>query len=146
MAQATNYPLPPLFLTEIIQKAKSDHTHQCESHCAEDDFGRELCESSRLDNQGLLDVPVIVKIEAGYGRHIHDDPEDVNGCNYQDYEVQDKASGRWIVERRKKWAGCMNHCDDSDWIVTLQYHRSGWQAVYGIKRAGDVQDVQLWMD
>lgn len=144
MVQQVKYPLPPLFLTEVLERAVEDHRHKCDTFCDEDDFTRGLCERHRLEDVDLLDNPYIVSIQAGHGRHIHDDPDDENGCNYSDYEVM--VEGRWVVERRRKTFGCMNHCDDSDWIVEVCYNRRGYHAVYGIKRAGDVQDVSLWMD
>ena len=119
--QHHTYPLPPLFLTEILDQAKADHTHVCEDFCQEMD-GR-YC--SLADNDNLLDTPVLVKIEEGHGRHECD-----NDC----------ATRNFIAGR------CMRHCDDSDWVVEVCYSKRGWHAVYGVKRHGDVQHVSLWMD
>ena len=146
MTQLVKYPLPPLFLTEIIERAKTDHTHQCDDFCRDGQIGTDCCRTSLENDKGLLDVPIVVKIEPGHGRHIHSDPEDVNGCNFYDYEVWSDAESRWVVTRRRKPFRCMTDCDDSDWIVHLQYHQQGWQAVYGVKRHGDVQQVILWAD
>lgn len=133
MAQLKNYPLPPLFLTEIIEDYQ--------------------------DLRGLQDVQVI-KIEEGHGKHVHDDPDDPNGCQW--VERYDNATNRYIrVPRPPGWTPCMLDCDDSDWIVHLDY--SGAEAhekisktlfhpaerphaVYGVKRHGDVQRASLWCD
>lgn len=115
--QHVNYPLPPLFLTEIIEKCQEDHAY----HHYEDDSE----ELRKFRNRIAADmVPVVREILAGYGRHECDEV-----CR--------------IREKERK-VSCLKSCDDSDWIVTLQYSTKGYCATYGIKRAGDVQDVQLW--
>lgn len=150
MAQVVNYPLPPLFLTEILERAKADHTHVCDDWCA-DKLGGEFCKSSKANNERLLDVPTIVKIEQGHGRHVHDDPEDMTGCGWRDREIHNPDSlPRWTVVRERRpatgYGCCIRDCDDSDWIVTVCYSRNGWWATYGVKRAGDIQNVDLWMN
>lgn len=146
--QITRYPLPPLFLTEIIEKAKADHTHVCDDWCLEDDGGEycgaACCRRSKADNEQLLDVPEIVKIEAGHGRHVHDSPDDPEGCQWR--ETYDKATGRYVRVPNTTGIKCMRDCDDSDWVVELRYSRRGWHAIYGVKRHGDVQHVSLWAD
>lgn len=120
--QITKYPLPPLFLGEVLDRAKADHTHQCDDYCrAEPSF----CSRGKADNHMLLDVPEVVEIKEGNGRH---------QC---DQECADR------IARRGK---CLEHCADSDWIVEVRYSENGWHAIYGIKRHGDVQDVSLWAD
>lgn len=39
-------------------------------------------------------------------------------------------------------AGCMNDCDNSDYVVTLDYGTDGYQAVYGVYRGR----FSLWAD
>jgi hypothetical protein len=78
----------------------------------------EYCAVSQLNDASNVE-PFIVNIEAGYGRH----------------ECDPSCPDR-----------CMRSCDDSDWVVTLQYSSKGWQAVYGITKHGDVQDIAIWMD
>lgn len=118
--QHHNYPLPPLFLTEILDRAKADHTHVCEEFCLESE-GR-YC--SLHENNFLLDTPTIVEILPGNGRHECD-----ANC-----------------KRTPSFPTCVLHCDDSDWIVEVCYSKKGWHAIYGVKRHGDVQDVSLWAD
>ncbi len=124
--QHHTYPLPPLYLTEIIERAKADHTHRCDEACRDSSWSVDFCERMRQENKGLLDTPVIVKIEEGHGRHECD----------KECELRSTARGY----------KCMRSCDDSDWIVELCYHERGWHAVYGVKRHGDIQNVSLWMD
>lgn len=142
-----SYPLPPLFLGEILERGISDHRHVCDEWCKEDsgtDYcGAACCVRSKSDNEKLLDVATIVSIVEGHGRHVHDDPDDENGCGWQDRwdSVNDRE-----YRARRTGVGCMSDCDDSDWIVEVCYSTNGWRAVYGVKRAGDVQDVSLWCD
>ena len=128
--QVKTYPLPPLFLSEVIERAKADHTHQCDDYCLDTDGGKyggaALCRESREENNGLLDEPVVVRIDEGYGRHQCDG----------DCKPQATANGR----------RCLSHCEDSDWVVEVCYHANGWHAIYGVKRHGDVQNVSLWAD
>lgn len=119
--QHTNYPLPPLMLTEVIARARHDHEHRHNDGCVEDS---DYCQRATADNADLYDEPQIVSIAEGAGRHECDDT-----CEVSSY------AGK-----------CLRHCEDSDWLVELEYSRRGWRALYGIKRAGDVQDVSLWAD
>lgn len=158
MAQVHSYPLPPLFLAEILERGKADHTHVCDEGCAdqgdgEDDkhCGAAWCRRRKAEDEQLLDVPTIVKIEAGHGRHVHDDPEDVNGCGWRDRDVYhpDSLPRYTVVRERRPATGygcCIRDCNDSDWVVTVCYSSNEWWATYGVKRAGDVQDVDLWMN
>lgn len=124
MAQIVNYPLPPLFLTPILEAAKKDHTHVCDEWCAEDDgtkyCGASACREGQADNAALLDVPTIVGIVEGRGRHVCD-----SECP----------------------ANCLRSCEDSDWVVEVCYSRNGWHAIYGVKYdGGDVPQISLWAD
>jgi hypothetical protein len=121
--QHVKYPLPPLMLGPIIEKCAEDHTHKHSEFCATEDA--EYCGRTMKDNEQNI-TPVIVDIEAGYGRHECD-----NTCK---------------THRTHNGDQCFRSCEDSDWVVTLQYSSKGWQAVYGIMRAGDVQDILLWAD
>jgi hypothetical protein len=143
MAQVHNYPLPPLFLTEILERGVTDHTHVCDEYCNEEWMMRS-CASALADNEQLLEVSTIVKIEEGHGRHVCDHPDDENGCGWRDR--WDDATNREYRVRRTGYDRCMRDCDNSDWVVTVCYSRRGWWATYGINRAGDVQDVSLWAD
>lgn len=137
--QHVKCPLPPLFLTEIIDRCREDHTHVCNEECQEDPG---YCQRHSCDME-----PVIFRIDAGYGHHEHDPTEDVDGCQWRDGEYQDVFGNlRERGELKRENHRCIRDYDDSDWIVELQYHTAGWCAVYGIKRAGDVQDIVLWMD
>lgn len=138
MTQVKTYPLPPLFLTEVIDKCREQHTHVCDEMCEEDDGYHRYSSKHSCDME-----PVIVKIEEGYGRHVHDPDDDIHGCGWRGGDYCD-YKGVWH-ERRVPHT-CMRDCDDSDWIVDLQYHTSGYRAVYGVKRAGDIQEVSLWMN
>jgi hypothetical protein len=119
MTQHKTYPLPPLLLTEVIDRCRNDHTYQPEPEDEPEYQQRALDDSCDM-------TPTIVKITEGYGRHDHDEV-----CRVRALQRQSR---------------CLRHCDDSDWIVELQYHSKGYHAVYGIERHGDVQDVSLWMD
>ena len=121
--QHVTYPLPPLYLAEIIEKARADHVHHCDEWCAE--AGGKYCARALGDNEALLDTPVIVKISEGHGRH----------------ECDTDCDTRYFIAGR-----CMRSCDDSDWIVEVCYSSRGWHAIYGVKRHGDVQNVSLWAD
>lgn len=120
--QHKTYPLPPLFLTEILDKARADHVHECDEFCSE--YDGKYCGAA--DNAALLDTPVIVKISEGHGRH--------------------ECDGACRKSGTSNGYQCLRHCDDSDWVVEVRYSSRGWHAVYGIKRHGDVQDVSLWAD
>jgi len=76
------------------------------------------------DNWPLYDITSVrvLNVTDGNGRHIHDDK-----CGY----------------------GCLRHCDDSDWVVTLEYDKlekygqnRTHQAVYGVIDG----NFALWMD
>jgi hypothetical protein len=114
------YPLPPLMLTPIIEQCAKDHTHIHSEWCVEDS---EFCSRVTKDNENNV-TPFIVEIHSGYGRHECD-----KTCNADNYCGQ-----------------CLKHCQNSDWVVTLQYSSNGWWATYGITRHGDIQDIQLWAD
>lgn len=121
--QTQRYPLPPLFLTEII-----DHYREIRQEC------------------GVTNVRVY-KIEEGYGVHVHDDPADQSGCLWR--EKYDRDTLRYVMVPRLNERECLRWCEDSDWVVHLEYEdKRGqtWQAVYGVKRHGDVQQISLWAD
>jgi hypothetical protein len=87
-----------------------------------------------VDHRTSPEAVRILHIEEGYGRHHCDDR-----CP-------------------KDHLGCLNSCDDSDWIVTLEYTTEKltwendepvgtgefgtWHAVYGVKDG----KADLWMD
>ena len=120
--QTQRYPLPPLFLTEII----ADYI--------------------QLRGDEARNVRVC-KIEEGYGYHVHDDPADQSGCLWR--EKYDRDLMRYVMVPRPNERDCLRMCEDSDWVVHLKYEdKRGqtWQAVYGVKRHGDVQQISLWAD
>jgi hypothetical protein len=132
--QCKSYPLPPLFLTEIIERCRVDHTHICDDICLDHAGMHRFSQEHSCDM-----VPTIVSIKEGNGRHVHEE-----SCKWRDCDRFNKATQQWetvIIPH-----DCSLDCDDSDWIVELCYHSNGYHAVYGIKRKGDVQDVSLWMD
>lgn len=106
-------------------------------------LGEVIADYSRLREIPESDITVL-KVEEGYGRHTHD-----RECYMR--ETFNKETNRYEMVYRPTWP-CMRDCDDSDWIVTLEYrmgpNRLGWpedhraQAVYGIKDG----KVSLWMD
>jgi hypothetical protein len=120
MATTVSYPLPPLFLTPILEAAKNDHTHKCNADCAAEEWTRRFCAEGLADNKTLLDVPTIVRITEGAGRHVCD---------------------------AECAARCLRSCEDSDWVVEVCYSRNGWHAIYGVKYdGGDVPQISLWAD
>ena len=120
--QRKSYPLPPLFLTPVLDTAKNDHTHVCDTDCQAEDWTRRYCAEAREHNVQLLDVPTIVKITEGAGRHVCD--------------ADCPTATR-----------CLAHCEDSDWVVEVCYSSNGWHAIYGVKYdGGDVPQVSLWAD
>jgi hypothetical protein len=140
--QHKTYPLPPLLLSEVIDKCRDQHEYKGDDRY-ESERSREYMRESACDIE-----PFVVEIKEGHGRHECDPVDDVNGCQWCTRERRDEF-GNWVEERVRKddyAGGCYLECDDSDWVVTLQYSTRGWQAIYGIKRHGDVQDVSLWAD
>lgn len=149
MVQHTVYPLPPLMLSEIIDDCREHYMCRVPPvppEYADDEFW--LCERNCQWHRDI--EPFIVSIEEGHGRHEHDSIEDVSGCQYRWEDYQDEH-GRWTERRALKLEyapgkRCMRDADDSDWIVTLQYRSSGAQAMYGVRRHGDVQHFCVWQD
>jgi len=120
--QTQRYPLPPLFLTEIIDN---------------------YVETRGDDAQNVR----VCRIEEGYGYHVHDDPADTSGCLWR--EKYDFENLRYVMVPRPNERDCLRMYEDSDWLVSLEYEdKRGqtWEALYGVKRHGDIQTFSLWAD
>lgn len=83
-----------------------------------------LCGEQHASTTDML--PVILTVDIGRGRHTHD--EECGG--------------------RPGSLKCLAHCDNSDFIVTLQYATCGWRAVYGVEIDDDDPEpaISIWMD
>ncbi len=120
--QTQRYPLPPLFLTEIVDN---------------------YVEIRGDDARNVR----VYKIEEGYGVHVHDDPADQSGCLWR--ERFDRDTNTYVMVPRESERDCLRWCEDSDWLVRLEYEdKRGqtWEALYGVKRHGDIQQFSLWAD
>lgn len=77
--------------------------------------------SERVRADYGTDVWEFVKVETGYGRHVHD-----STCE----------------PPKGSWPGCMRHCEDSDLVIEIEYGGGPGHAVYGLKDG----KLAIWMD
>ena len=65
--QHKEYPLPPLFLTEVIERCIADHRHTHSISCIQ------AARCHRSHARACDMVPVVVSIGEGNGKHQHDE-------------------------------------------------------------------------
>lgn len=80
-------------------------------------IGRILLRAAKTYNVAIEDIR-LVSVRDGHGRHEHDE-----SCATIPF-------------------GCLRSCDDSDWIIEVEYNEIGHRAVYGVIN----DEIGIWLD
>lgn len=91
----------------------------------------------------LAGTPTIDKLDRSIAAAIVEDYQDLRGAAARDARIVGVVNGFGTHHHDATCRiGCMNACDNSDYVVTLAYGIDGHQAVYGVYRGR----FSLWAD